>query len=213
YSIPVPAGTYTATAADADRNCTASSPATVSVIATSGATTTQNFCMSGNPNINFTNMVFDDSVAGNGNGVVNRNECVNLNVSVKNAGCANVSGVTATLTTSTAGVTVTQPNSAYPNMVIDGTGGNATPFKFQTSNSFVCGTAISFTLNFTYTGGNESIIFSVPTCGSDGPNQFIPLSQLTTADLTQGDRLGRDGVPSTCAGKAGSGGFAGTKYY
>ena len=32
--------------------------------------------------------------------------------------------------------------------------------------------------------------------------------------MTQGDRLGRDGVPSTCSGKTSpGGGFAGTKYY
>jgi len=37
---------------------------------------------------------------------------------------------------------------------------------------------------------------------------------LTTADLTQGDRLGRDGLPSTCSGKdCPGGGFVGTKYY
>ena len=42
----------------------------------------------------------------------------------------------------------------------------------------------------------------------------IPLSQLTTSDSTQADRIGRDGRPSTCAGKASpGGGFAGTHYY
>src|SRR6185369_8123540 len=128
---------------------------------------------------------FDDTVAGNSNGVVNRDECVNLNVTVKNFGCANVASVTSTLTTSTPGVTVTQANSAYPNMVIDASGTNTTPFKFQTSSSFVCGTAINFTLTFTYPGGSDSVAVTVPTCGSDGPNQFIPLSSLTAADLTQ----------------------------
>ena len=40
----------------------------------------------------------------------------------------------------------------------------------------------------------------MPTCtgGADG---VVPPSTLTTADLTQADRLGRDGQPSTCAGK------------
>src|SRR5947208_6014172 len=58
---------------------------------------------------------------------------------------------------------------------------------------------------------NESV--TVPSCAG-GANQNIPASSLTTSDLTQGDRLGRDGVPSTCAGKISpGGGFAGTKYY
>ena len=59
------------------------------------------------------------------------------------------------LTTSTPGVTVTQASSAYPNLDIDASGANTTPFQFETSSSFVCGTAISFSLTLTYAGGNK----------------------------------------------------------
>ena len=45
YSFLVPPGTYTATAADADRNCTSASPPSPGVNITSGGTTTQNFSM------------------------------------------------------------------------------------------------------------------------------------------------------------------------
>jgi hypothetical protein len=212
YSILVPAGTYTASAADADRNCTSGSPATVSVIATSGATTTQDFCMSGTSNLQSNGIVLNDT-AGNNNGIVNKNECVRIDLPLKNNGCATETAISATLTTSTPGVTVTQGTSAYANLVIDAAATNTTPFKFETSNAFVCGTAISFTLNLTYAGGSKAVGVSVPTCAG-GPSQSIPSSSLTTADLTQADRLGRDGVPSTCAGKASpGGGFAGTKYY
>ncbi|HKO54399.1 MAG TPA: hypothetical protein VJ276_00895, partial [Thermoanaerobaculia bacterium] len=213
YSISVPAGTYNASAADADRNCTSGSPATVSVIATAGATTTQNFCMSGASNLQTNGFTIDDASNGNNNGIVNRDECVKLTIPLKNNGCANESAISATLTTSTAGVTVTQGSSTYPNMVIDAGGTNATPYQFQTSSSFVCGTTIGFTLNITYASGSKSVGISIPTC-ANGPDQTIPSSSLTAADLTQADRLGRDGLPSTCAGKASpGGGFAGTKFY
>src|SRR4029079_4798566 len=100
-----------------------------------------------------------------------------------------------------------------PALIIDQSATNNTPFKLQTSPSFVCGTTINFTLNLTYASGSKSVGFTLPTCAG-GPNQTIPTSTLTTADLTQNDRLGRDGVPSSCAGKASpGGGFAGTKYY
>jgi len=212
YSISVPAGTYTAIAADTARNCASSTPATAPVTVISAGTTTQNFCMTGTSNLQSNGVTIDDS-SGNANGVINSNECVNLNLPVKNNGCATESAISATLTTSTAGVTIVQGSATYPDMVIDASGTNSTPFQIQTSSSFACGTNIAFNLNLTYASGNKTIPISVPTC-TGGPNQSIPNSTLTTADLTQADRLGRDGSPSTCSGKAcPGGGFAGTKYY
>jgi hypothetical protein len=59
----------------------------------------------------------------------------------------------------------------------------------------------------------KSLAFTVPTCAG-GPDQPIPLSQLMTSDSTQQDRIGRNAVPSTCAGKTSpGGGFPGTHYY
>src|SRR5437763_11548884 len=98
-------------------------------------------------------------------------------------------------------------------MPIDASGTNATPFKISVADSFVCGTEIALSLNLTYAGGTKSIPFTVPTCAG-GPDQTIPTSQLTTSDVTQADRIGRDGRPSSCGGKASpGGGFPGTHYY
>src|SRR5213075_1227695 len=47
YTILVPAGTYTATAADPNRNCTSASPASPTVAPAGGGTVTQNFTMTG----------------------------------------------------------------------------------------------------------------------------------------------------------------------
>jgi len=214
YSIVVPAGTYTATATDTDRNCTTSTPSSPSLLVTSGGTLNQNFCMTGNSNLQFNSVAIDDSTAGNNNGVVNANECFAVNVNVKNNGCANESAISATLTTNTAGVTIQQGSSAYPALVIDANGGNATPFRVQTSSTFVCGTTINFTLNLTYASGSKSVGFTVPTC-SGGANQTIPSSAITLGDSTQTDRLGRDGNASTCAGKTCPAGIgtAGTRNY
>ncbi|PYL25163.1 MAG: hypothetical protein DMF44_03050 [Verrucomicrobia bacterium] len=98
-------------------------------------------------------------------------------------------------------------------MPIDASGTNATPFKISVADSFVCGTEIALSLNLTYAGGSKSIQFVIPTCAG-GPDQTIPTSQLTTSDATQADRIGRDGRPSSCGGKASpGGGFPGTHYY
>jgi len=212
YTILVPAGSYTATAADPERNCTSATPASAPVAPPGGGTVTQDFQMAGTSKLEANGFAIDDSL-GNNNGIVNRAECVKLNLGVKNNGCAKETAISATLTTTTPGVTVVDGNSTYPDIVIDGSSTNATPFKISVSDTFGCGTEIALSLNLTYASGSKSIPFTIPTCAG-GPNQTIPTSQLTTSDATQQDRIGRDARPSTCAGKASpGGGFPGTHYY
>src|SRR5204862_6418269 len=212
YTILVPAGSYTATAADLKRNCTSATPASANVTPPGGGTVNQDFQMSGTSKLEANGFAIDDS-RGNNNGIVNRAECVKLNLGVKNNGCAKETAISATLTTTTPGVTVVDGNSTYSDIVIDGSSTNATPFKISVSDTFGCGTEIALSLNLTYASGSKSIPFTIPTCAG-GPNQTIPTSQLTTSDATQQDRIGRDARPSTCAGKASpGGGFPGTHYY
>jgi hypothetical protein len=212
YSVAVPAGTYTTTAAAADLSCSSSSPATVSLIVPADGVVTQDFCMIGSSKLESGAVSVSDTAAGNGNGVINRNECVDLSVNVANNGCANESAINATLTTSTAGVTVTQGSSLYPNLAIGASGANSIPFKVSTSSTFVCGTAIDFTLNLTYASGSKSIGFTVPTCGHGG-SQTIPASSLTLSDPQQTDRFSRDGTPSTCSGKFCQGSLGSSSQY
>ena len=121
-----------------------------------GGTVTQNFAMTGTSKLEANGFTIDDSL-GNNNGIVNRAECVNLNLGVKNNGCATETAISATLTTTTPGVTVVDGNSTYPDMPIDASGTNATPFKISVANTFVCGTEIALSLNLTYASGSKSI--------------------------------------------------------
>ena len=213
YSFLVPPGTYTATAADADRNCTSASPANPTVTITSGGTKTQNFQMVGGSNLEEDSVAIDDTQSGNGNHIINSNECVNLNVVLKNNGCANATRISSKLTSTTPGVTVVQGNSNYPNMPIDQTGTNSTPFQIQTSANFPCGTSIDFDLTLTFPNGGKTVSFSVPTCTGGADQTFGP-DVLDANDPTQADRLGRDGQPSSCSGKGcPGGGFPGTKRF
>ncbi len=210
YSILVPAGTYTAIATDPDRNCNASSP--VNVVVTSGGSVSRNFVVTGGSNLEPDGFTIDDS-PGNGNGVINNNECVNVNFKVANNGCANESAISATLSSTTPGVAIIQARSAYPNLAIDASANNNTPFQIQTSQSFDCGQDITFNLDLLYASGHKVITYTVPSC-SGGADQIIPPNVLDANDPTQADRLGRDGQPSSCAGKGcPGGGFPGTKRY
>src|SRR5438046_679744 len=213
YTILVPAGSYTASAADAKRNCTSATPPSANVAPPGGGTVNQNFTMTGTSKLEANGFTIDDSL-GNNNGIVNRAECVRVNLGVKNNGCAKETAISATLTTTTPGVTVVDGNSTYPDMVIDGSGTNATPFKISFARSFGCGPAIALSRTRTYASGSKSIPFTIPTCAG-GPDQQIPPSQLTASDPTQADRIGRDGRPSTCSAPKSSpgGGFPGTHAY
>jgi hypothetical protein len=173
---------------------------------------TQNFVMTGISKLEANGFTINDDL-GNNDGIVNRGECVKLNLGIKNNGCAKATTISATLTTTTPGVTISQGNSTYADKAIDESGTNLTPFRISVASSFVCGTEIALSLNLTYAGGSKSIAFTVPSCAG-GPDQTIPTSQLMTSDSTQTDRIGRDGRPSTCSGKASpGGGFTGTHYY
>jgi hypothetical protein len=212
YTIIVPAGSYTAVAADPARNCVSALPASPSVSPTGGGMVVQNFIMTGTSKLEANGFTINDDL-GNNNGIVNRGECVKLNLGIQNNGCAKATTISATLTTTTPGVTISQGNSTYSDKAIDESGTNLTPFRISVASSFVCGTEIALSLNLTYAGGNKSISFTIPTCAG-GPDQTIPTSQLTTSDSTQTDRIGRGGSPSTCSGRASpGGGFTGTHYY
>jgi hypothetical protein len=212
YTILVPAGTYGASAADVKRNCTGASPASAIVSPPGGGTVTQNFVMTGTSKLEANGFTINDS-SGNNNGIVNRFECIRLNLGVKNNGCAKETAISAKLTTTTPGVTVVDGNSAYPDLLVDGSGTNISAFRVFLSDSFGCGTPIDIALQLTYSSGTKTVHFSIPTCGG-GPDQSIPTYQLTTSDSTQADRIGRDGRPSMCTGKASpGGGFPGTHYY
>ncbi len=89
YTIVLPPGSYNVIATDPASSCTpsASFPATV----TNGATTTQNFALTGAASLAVKSTFIDDS-SGNGNGIINRDECFKLNVDLTNAGCSGASG-------------------------------------------------------------------------------------------------------------------------
>lgn len=190
YSMHLAPGTYTVKVSDTAHSCLGAGPFTVTVSA--GGTTTLNACLSGVANTAF---VSASVSGGNGNGVIDANECNELRVTVKNVGCHVATNVTSHLTTSTPGVTITLFNSPYPNIPVNGTATNTIPFEVSTSPGFVCGTPIQFILTQTFTGGSSTIPFSLPTCTAP-PTTMT--GSLSAGDLQQTARMGRDGVTSLC---------------
>ena len=106
------------------------------------------------------------SLSGN-TGALVPNDCNTLTIPISNVGATNLSAV---LACSTGGVTITQPNSAYPDLVAGATGTNATAFRVSTAASVPCGTVANFTLTITYTGGGSPTV--------------IPFNLMVGADTT-----------------------------
>ncbi|HXI90883.1 MAG TPA: carboxypeptidase regulatory-like domain-containing protein [Blastocatellia bacterium] len=192
YSMQLAPGTYSVNVSAVGHLCNPVGPFTAVIV--NGSTTTLDTCLSGQPTFVFQSAAVS---GGNGNGVINLNECNNLNVTIKNDGCLTATGVSAVLSTTTPGVTITQPNSPYPNTAENASSTNVVPFSVSTSPAFVCGTAINFTLTVSYTGGGSpnTLNFSLPSC------QCPPATQ--TGSITAGDadavsRLGRNAVTSAC---------------
>jgi hypothetical protein len=187
YSIKLSPGTYSVHVTGT--SCTPTSP--VSVVITDGGTTTYNTCISGSPNLAFKSVAVS---GGNGNGVIDRNECNTLFVTLGNIGCLKDTGIAATLSSSTPGVTIRQASSPYPDISPTDIGINTVPFEVSTSPSFVCGTTIDFTETVNDLTGAHAINFSLPTCNAP----ITVTGSIDNSDPTQNLRLFRDGAPSTC---------------
>jgi len=107
------------------------------------------------------------AVVTSGNNLLEPNECNTLNVPLSNNSTATATGISAVLSSSTPGITVTQPNSAYPDIPAGGTNvNNTTPYQVSVANTVACFTSASFTLTVTYAGGGGGsplvINFSLP---------------------------------------------------
>lgn len=134
-----------------------------------------------------------------GNNLLEPNECNTLNVLLNNNAGVDATGISAVLSTTTPGITVTQPNSAYPNM----TGGqqgaaNTTPYQVSIDNTVACYTQANFTLTVTYAGGgggsplvhNFSMPIGIPGDAytfAAGGMQTIPAGGTVVAGSTADD--------------------------
>ncbi len=146
------------------------------------------------------NLVFTSAAlsGGNGNGVIDINECNEVNVTISNVGGASATGITGTLTSSTPGVVITQGSSAYPDVISGGSATNTTAFQVSTTAAFVCGTPVQLTLTVNYSDGTGTFNFSlqsgiVGAASSFSNNTSVPLPDVATTN-----------IPITVAGFAGS---------
>lgn len=148
----------------------------------------------------FTNAPLKGSAAeltgGNGDGLIQANECNHLRVALTNASGTVLSNITASLVSTTAHVIIAPVPSAYPDLDVNARGTNATPFQISTLPGFVCGTPVQLELTVQSSGGSFVTAFSVPTsCGTGsgfcGTCPGFVTNAITTNDLANSTRLAR----------------------
>ena len=109
------------------------------------------------PRLDNGGVTVDDS-AGNSNGAIDPGETLSLSVDVldpwSNAAFG-ATGVTATLTSATAGVTIIDGTSTYGDIAA-GTTGSGDPFLFSVDPAALCGSSIHFTVETTSSLGTTS---------------------------------------------------------
>ena len=111
---------------------------------------------------------------GNGNGVIDFNECNSLAITLRNRGNANVVGISATLESLTPGANVSPDPSFFPDIAPGATGASVMPFTLTTSSGFVCGTIIQLRLTVTtFAAGTYVIPIQIKT-GTPGPLVNFP---------------------------------------
>jgi hypothetical protein len=143
---------------------------------------------------------------GNGNGVLDAGENATMTVQLTNNGVNAATAISATLSSSTPGVTITQANSAYPDLAVGASGTNTTAFQFSIGGFVQCPTTLNFSLTLNYSGGPSQVVnFTVLS----GPEPTVISTTLDTTPPSSGPgftastgaltiRHFRDGIPSTC---------------
>lgn len=118
------------------------------------------------PDLKYNSSSFTDTCngtgSGNNNGIIDAGENISLNIVLKNNGMQTATGVSATISTSTSGITITDNSSAFPNISGQGgTGSSIDGFSFKVNSSVSCGTVINFNINITSNEGSWSDSFSL----------------------------------------------------
>lgn len=161
-------------------------------------------------NITLGSFQLTEGAFSNNNNLIDPGELAKMVVKLTDPALAAATSVVATLSSTTAGVTITQPTASYGTIPSAGSASNtATPFLLGVSSSVPCGTLINFKLLVSFGGGGPSpqaFTFTVrvgayPTISSK-LGQIPPSGPGYT--VTTGNQTGRvnretTGLVSSCA--------------
>lgn len=163
YTMQVLPGTYAVTAGPLLPGYPTQNSAASQVVVAGSTTSVPDIPLTGVPNLVYTAVTVNDTTGnGNSNGSPDPGESsVQLFVSLSNNGAATSDGINAVLSTTTAGVAVTQSASPYPNIAAGGSQANSTAYVISLESTLICGTVMQFELAVTTAQGSYSFPFSI----------------------------------------------------
>jgi subtilase family protein len=146
---------------------------------------------------------------GNGDGFITAGEGAKLSIVLRNFGVNAATGISATLTSSTPGITIQEPNvSAYPDLApFSSNATNSSPFRFTVASDAPCPLIATFNLAVSYAGGPSPklLSFSVPIQRNfkidstlDATTPGLPSGFTSAVTGTQLGRLNRFSPASSC---------------
>jgi hypothetical protein len=143
--------------------------------------------------------------SGNGNGLIDPDECNLLYVSLQNRRATSLSVTSAILRSTSPGAVITVPHAPYPSFSAGSIRSNATPFQLRTAALLACGTTIALELQVSVPGeGTFAIPFTVTpstNCnpGGGGCESCTIASGRFTTNLLRTIRVPNPvGAPSEC---------------
>ncbi len=170
YSVNVVPGTYDITGGPLLPGYPTSATVTGRTVG-AGGTTTTDIGLAPVPHLAYNSSAVS---GGNGNSVPEPGESnLQMLVNLLNDGATTSTGINAVLSTSTAGVTISQNTSAYPNILAGGNANNSTPYVFSMAATMPCGTIIDFQLDVTSTQGPYTINFSLLAGSPQPPTAYF----------------------------------------
>lgn len=107
-----------------------------------------------------------------GNGRIEPNECNALSITVANTGTVTATGVSGTLSTTTPGVTITEPVAAFDDIPAGQSRTTLTPFEISSDSTAVCYTDLELDLTLTYGGGGSPALATLD----------LPIGQVESDD-------------------------------
>jgi uncharacterized repeat protein (TIGR01451 family) len=107
-------------------------------------------------------------LGGNGNGIIDINECNDLQIALVNFGDSTATHIVGRLSSTTPETIVAKPVSSYPDTPKGATNVNLTPFKLNTSELFTCGKPIDFVFQVKSDQETRTFNFRLET-GTNGP--------------------------------------------
>jgi hypothetical protein len=146
--------------------------------------------------------------SGNDNNRLEGGETAMLNIELRNTGVVSATGVTALLTSTTPGLTITNQISSYPTIAAPtGSAIGASPFTIALNSTATCAGTLDLVLRITYTGGSVPRVIPVPLPGGPPPISIAtildsqpppPGAGYTATTGLQDFRVNRDAIVAGC---------------